>query len=113
VLFRWRLTSWFVLAGRSIDAALREHQPGDWASIHNVLLHNLVHVRSSNASIPYGIRIDDHGRAVLALIEAAGAVGADAALQPAIGHSLLERLVQGLGAGRIAAAAPFGSAPPR
>ena len=90
---------------RGVDARVGDAEPGHRRAADQMLVDDLGHVGERDAAVPDGLGIDHHRRAVLALIEAPGAIGAYAPLQAALGDRLLEGLVERLGAGRIAAAA--------
>src|SRR5262245_66328467 len=57
-----------------------------------------------DAAVPHGLRVHDHGWAVLALIETARLVRAHPPVQAALPERLLERLLQAIVGLRIAAA---------
>jgi hypothetical protein len=82
-----------------------EKEPLHRPAADDVLLDDFVDVGLGDAAVPDVFGIDDDGRPLLALIEAAGLVGANAAIDAALGQRLLEGLLQRLGSGRIAAAA--------
>ena len=46
-------------------------------------LHDLVDVREGDVPVPDSLRVDDDGAAVLAVVEAAGLVGADGGVEAA------------------------------
>ena len=73
-------------------------------------LDDFVDVGLGDAAVPDVLGIDHDGRALLALIETAGLVGADAPVDAALGERLLEGLLQRFRSGRIAAAARRGRA---
>jgi hypothetical protein len=59
-----------MLAARSIDALLRQHQPFDRLPADNVQLHNLLNVRERDVPIPHTFGINDEVRPMLTLIQA-------------------------------------------
>src|SRR5688572_21701293 len=85
--------------------SLWHEQARDRAAADDVFLDDFVDVGLGHAAVPDIFRIDNDGRALLALIETAGLIGANAAVDAALGEGLLERLLQRLGPGRIAGAA--------
>ena len=74
-------------------------------SSHDVGFNNLVYIIRRDSSIPDCFRINHNVWPMLALIEAAGVIGANSALQSPLGEFLLESCVQfGTSAGIAAAA---------
>ena len=69
---------------RVLDQAL-DRPPSE-----DVLLDDLLHVVHAHAPVPYALGVDDHGRTVGALVEAAGLVGPDHALEAASPQRRLE-----------------------
>ncbi len=57
-------------------------------------LDNLGHVRRADMAIPDRVGIHDKVRAMLALVEAAGLIDADAIFQPRRAHRLVEQFMQ-------------------
>src|SRR6187549_3302524 len=82
---------------------LRHQQARHRRAADDVLLDDLVHVGFGHPAVPYGLGIDDDGRALLTLVEAPGLVGTDAAVQAALGQRLLERLLQRFATRRVTA----------
>ena len=80
-------------------------QPLDGLPAHQVALDQLRHVGHGDPAVPDRLRVDHHGDAVRAGVEAAGGVGADRAGQPAPLQLGLERLPHLDPAPRRAAAA--------
>jgi hypothetical protein len=66
-----------VLAAGGIDAALRQDKVGDALSSDEVQLDNSVDVFELNPAVPYCLGINHHSRAMLALLETSGLIGAD------------------------------------
>lgn len=94
-----------VLTCRCVETTIGEPEPFHRLSAHDMRFDDLVDVGLGDVSVPDGFRIDDDVRPVLALIQASGLVGADAAFESALGQLLLEEFLQ-LGFGRgIAASA--------
>ena len=83
-------------AGRRVDALRRQSQPGHRLAVHQMAIDNLVDIGGGDPAVPDAVRIDHHRRAVLALVETARLVGADAAVQAVFGQRLLEGLLQAL-----------------
>src|SRR5204863_3059832 len=78
-------------------AAARRHSPSlldeealDGLAADQVAVDDLLHVLDGDAAVPHLLRIDHAGDAALALVEAAGGVGADPLLQPALVQFALE-----------------------
>src|SRR2546425_2404679 len=63
-------------------------------ALHQVLLHDLLHVRLGDVAVRDGVRVDDHRAAVLAVVEAARLVRADLLIEPAGSQRRLELLQQ-------------------
>ena len=74
-------------------------------SPHDVGFNDLVYITQRDSAIPDCFRIDYNVWPMLALIEAARVVGANSALQSALGELLLESRAQFVMSARIAAAA--------
>lgn len=88
-----------------VQAFIGETEAVDWLSVDDVGFDNFVDIGLSDVSVPDCFRIDDQIRAVLALIEASGLVGADASLETAGGEFLLKQFLQARFCFRIAASA--------
>lgn len=56
---------------RSVQAGIRQHQPLNWLSTHNMGLDNLIDIVQRDPAVPDGFRIDDNVWPMLALIETA------------------------------------------
>ena len=69
-----------------------------------VLAHDPGHVLDLDPSVPDPLRIDHHGRAVLALLQAAGMIGTCQRPEAGRLQLLLERLAERLAAFRVATA---------
>ncbi len=103
----WRVLSlrWAMCAGSCVEAGICQLESFYWFATDDVRIDDFVHVVFGHMSIPDGVRVDDNIRAVLALVEAAGLVGADFAFQAAFSQLLFEELLQaGLGGGIAAPA---------
>ena len=98
-----------VLAAFCIDALFLQHQPLDRFPPDQMRINDLVKVGGAHPAVPNGLGIYHDIGAVLALVEAAGLVGAKAALQPAGLESFLELLLQLTLSRRIATTAWTGS----
>jgi len=81
-------------AGLRIQARIRNDQPLYRLIAADVRVENLIHIARGNVTIPNGLRINDHSRAVLALVKAAGLVGPHPRLKPALRQPCLEKAVQ-------------------
>ena len=77
-----------------VQAAFRQPQPLHRPSMHQVLLHNLVHIARLRKPVPHRFRIHHHHCPVLALVQAAGLVDAHPALQPRRLRRILQRILQ-------------------
>src|SRR5579885_506023 len=97
LLRMWRLTAnWsllfvarkFIFAGGVAIA-----QPLDRLAANQMLADNLFGVLWLHAAIPDALWIDDHHRAVAALIETAALVDTHLALQPSLSDELLQRFM--------------------
>jgi len=59
---------------RRIDALLRQHQPLNKPTMHQMLRDNLVHILRRHMAIPDRLRIHHHGRPMLALVQTPGLI---------------------------------------
>ena len=73
-----------VLAGFCVEAGILQAKPFYWPSAEDVGVDDLVDVGFCDMAIPDGVWIHDYVRAVLALIQAAGLIGAYSAFQAAL-----------------------------
>lgn len=64
-------------AAFGVEAFAGDAQPFHGMAAHQVLLHNLGGIFGAHASVPDSVGIHDDGRAMLALVEAAGLVNAN------------------------------------
>jgi hypothetical protein len=94
-----------VLARVSIDAAVGQAKVLNRTIALDVRRNDLEYVGNLYVSVPDGIGIHHHRRTVLALIEAAGLVGANAVFQSTKRQLGLEGLLKLSRAGRVAASA--------
>src|SRR5215831_15045591 len=78
---------------------------------HDVGVDDFIDVGFGDVAVPDGFRIDDDVRSVLALVEAAGLVGANAALQSSFSQLLLKEFLQARFSVRIAASAGMACGP--
>jgi hypothetical protein len=83
-----------MLASLRVQARIGQPQPLDRLPAKNMRLDNLRDIRLGDVSIPNRIRINDHIRSVLALVEAARLIRPHAPLQPVLSQFLLEKLLQ-------------------
>jgi hypothetical protein len=85
-----------VWTGGGVDAAFRQAEALDRPPVDQVLADDLLDIADGYRPVPDLLGVDDHRGPVLALIEAAGFVGAHARLEPRPAHFFLKRLVQRL-----------------
>jgi len=64
-----------------IDAGVGEEEPFDRTAVYQVFLNDFLNVTLVDKTIPNGFGVDDEDWAVLALVQAAGLVNADAVLE--------------------------------
>jgi hypothetical protein len=88
------LRAWFVWACRCVNTRIGQAKPLDGLATQDVAVDDFGHIRFCHAAVPNRVRIHDHRWAMLALIEAPGLVGANTAVQAAVGQRFLERLLQ-------------------
>lgn len=89
----------------SVQALVGKDEALDGFSVHDVRFDDLVDVVGSDAAVPDLVWIDNHGWAVLTLIQASGHVGTDALFESAQSKFLLEEILElGLARGIAAAA---------
>jgi hypothetical protein len=81
-------------AALGVEAGVGEQKALDRTAVDEVLADNLVNVFYVDEAVPDGFGIDDYNGAVLALVETAGFVGADFALQPGVLDCVLEGAFQ-------------------
>jgi hypothetical protein len=81
-------------AALGVQAGVGDAKPLNGAASDEVLSDDFVGVLGSYSAIPDGIGVDDHGGAVLALVEAAGLVDADAAGEAGFAGELREAGVE-------------------
>src|SRR5262249_60182607 len=89
---------------RGVQNFVRDAQAFDGQVVHDVRLDDFVDVRGLNAAVEYALGIDRDSRSELALVEAAGLVGATQFDAPLVVLNL-EQALQFAATGRIAAAA--------
>ena len=92
-----------MLTGFGIETRFRKPESLDRTSSKDVRLDDLINIGFGDMSIPDGIRIHNNIRPMLALIEAAGLVGADSASEASHRQLLFERFLQLRFGHRIAA----------
>lgn len=66
-----------MLATRSIQTLVGKDKPFDWSARNQVFSNDLGDILRLDVPVPDSLGIDDHGRPVFALIEAAGLVGSN------------------------------------
>jgi hypothetical protein len=89
-----------MLTACGVQAFILQPQSFYRLSADDVLLNDFIDVGQSDASVPDCLGIDDDIRPVFALVEASCLIGADSALQSALGKFDLEQLLKfGLGGG--------------
>ncbi len=94
-----------VFAGGGVQAGVGEAESFYRVAAEHVRFDDLVDVGFGDVSVPNSVGVDDEVGAVFALVEASGLVGADFALQSALGQFLFEELLQlGFGGGVAASA---------
>lgn len=79
-----------VRAGSRIEAAFRKAQALDGTATDEVFVDYLLYILSFDEAVPDGIRVNDHGRTVFALVEASGLVGANTPSQTSRLDGVLE-----------------------
>ena len=79
-----------VRASLCIQAGAGKSKALDWAAMDEVFCDDFIDIFEVDEAVPDGLGIDHHGRAVLALIEAAGLVGADEMLEASVFDGVLE-----------------------
>ena len=73
-----------------VDAGVGKAEALDGAAMEEVLLNDLFGIVGVGETVPDGLGINDHDGAVLALVEAAGFVDADALLEAGGFDGILE-----------------------
>jgi hypothetical protein len=73
-----------------VDAGVGKAEALDGAAVEEVLLNDLFGVAGLGEAVPDGFRVHDEDGAVLALVEAAGFVDADAVLEAGGFDGILE-----------------------
>jgi hypothetical protein len=74
----------------SIEAGVRKAKALDGTVVEEVFGDDLLDVTSVDVAVPDGLRIDDDNRAVFALVETAGLIGADVMLKAGFFDGVLE-----------------------
>lgn len=93
-----------MFASNGVETLVGNLEALERLTTEDVLLDDLVGVGQSHVAIPHGLRIDDDGGAVLALIETSCLVGAHGGADTSDREKALELLVEGGSAGGIATA---------
>jgi hypothetical protein len=70
-----------VRAGSGIEAAFGKAQALHGTAPDEVFVDYLLYIPGFDEAVPDGVGVNDHGRAVLTLVEASGLIGADPASQ--------------------------------
>ena len=83
-LVRWVARAGFGAGNVGVEAVVGKAEAFDGTAVEEVLGDDLVDVFERDAAVPDGFGVDDDGGAVLALVEAAGLVGADAVLETGV-----------------------------
>ncbi len=83
-----------MFAGRSVQTGVRQTEALDRFAAEDVRFNDLFDVAFGDGSVPHCVRVDDDVGAMFALVEAAGLIRAHSPLQPALGQSLFEELLQ-------------------
>lgn len=65
-------------AGLGVEAFVGEAEALDWSAADEVLIDDFGGVFGADVAVPDGLRVNDDGGAVFALVEATGLVDADA-----------------------------------
>jgi hypothetical protein len=81
---------WLMWAMLGVEAGAGEAQTLHGATMDEVFGDNFFYIFKLDKAIPNGLGIDHHRGAVLALVEAAGLVGADKMLEASIFDGVLE-----------------------
>ena len=83
-----------MFAGFRMNTSIGQQQPFYRTASHQMRRNNFSHIRFIYVPVPDRFRIDDNGRPMFALIQAAGLVDTDRALQAGSVHGLLQLGVQ-------------------
>lgn len=83
-----------MLAGSGVDAALGQREAFHRAIVNQVGLDDLGNVGGADMTVPDGIGIHDNIGAMLALVQASGAVDADGFLEARRGDGLIQQGVK-------------------
>ncbi len=73
-----------------VEAGVGEAEALDGTAVEDVFGDDLVYVFDVDEAVPDGLGVDDDGGAVLALVEAAGFVGADGVLEAGVFDGVFE-----------------------
>jgi len=91
-----------MLTGRGIQAGVRQSEPLHRSTANDMGFDDFLDIRVAHSAIPDGVRINDDVGSMLALVEAARLIRADAAFQPPLGQFLFEEFLQPTFGERIA-----------
>ncbi len=97
VLLNVRPQSTAMRAVFRIHAAVGETQPFHRTSAYKVFRYNFFGVFGPHVAVPYGFRVNHHGRPMFALVQASGFVDTHFSAQSGISRELLQPAVQGAG----------------
>jgi hypothetical protein len=78
-------------AGLGVEAFVGEAEALDWSAADEVLIDDFGGVFGADVAVPHGLRVDDDGGAMLALVEAACLVDTDAGAEAGSFYKLLDR----------------------
>ena len=81
---------WLVRAMLGVEAGCGQAQTFHGAAVDEVLCDDFLHVFQLDEAVPDSLGIDHDRRTMLALVEAAGFVGADEVLEAGIFDGVLE-----------------------
>jgi len=73
-----------------IQTRIRQPQPLDRTPMHQMFIHNLLHISYMNEPIPHRIGIDHYNRSMLALVKTAKLIRTNLPLQSRSLHRILE-----------------------
>ena len=77
-----------------VDAIVRQHESFYRATGYQMRGNNFSYIRVGDMPVPDGLRIDDHGLSMFALVETPSLIDANLAFQTSSVHSLLKPRLQ-------------------
>jgi hypothetical protein len=83
-----------MFASGGVDALISDPQAFDGTVFDDMRLNDLLDIRQRNAAVPDRLRVHNHGRTVLTLIQASGFVGANGRSNVGAGQRGFERPLQ-------------------